>query len=199
MKDLSLISLKLSKANKNLRKFSRQWQTNNSPFEVAPYRDTNQIMVGGRISRRCSPKITHHWKPGQQQHQNKYRPQFHGYRGKTLSFKSSTTKQNFLELPSLLQCKQSASICKGFVYNKSSSRSTSSRETKILLFKLDQTYTKSEYPKYCSKNRDSFSWKPCAGKITQPSSFESGTIQACQGGNQGNVVKRCNTSSITMQ
>ena len=51
----------------------------------------------------------HTWKPGQQQHQNKYRPQFQGYRGKTLSFKSSTTKQNFLELPSVLQCKQSAS------------------------------------------------------------------------------------------
>ena len=99
LKDLSLISLKLSKANKNLRKFSRQWQANNSPFEVAPYRDTNQIMVGGRISRRCSPKITHHWKPGQQQHQNKYRPQFHGYRGKTLSFKSSTTKKTSLSYP----------------------------------------------------------------------------------------------------
>ena len=55
LKDLSLILLKLSKTNKNLRKFSRQWQTNNSP-----YRDINKIMVGGRISRRCSPKITHH-------------------------------------------------------------------------------------------------------------------------------------------
>ena len=34
----------------------------------------------------------HTWKSGQQQHQNKYRPQFQGYQGKTLSFKSSTTK-----------------------------------------------------------------------------------------------------------
>ena len=41
----------------------------------------------------------HTWKPGQQQHQNKYRPQCQGYRGKTLSFKSSTTKQNLLGLP----------------------------------------------------------------------------------------------------
>ena len=44
-----------------------------------------------------------------------------------------------------------------------------------------------------------FSRKPCAGKITQPPSFESGTIQACQGGTQGNVVERSNTVCITMQ
>ena len=124
----------------------------------------------------------HTWKPAQQQHQNKYRAQFQGYRGKTFSFKSSTTKQNSLELASVLQCKQSASTCNSPIFNKCSSRSTSIRETKILLFKLGQTYARSEYPKYCSKIRDSFSRKPCAGKITQPSSFESGTIQACQGG-----------------
>ena len=39
------------------------------------------------------------WKPGQQQHQKKYWPKFQGYQGKTLSFKSSNTKQNLLELP----------------------------------------------------------------------------------------------------
>ena len=61
MKDLSLISLELPKGNKNLSKFSQQWQTNNIPFQ--------------------------------------------GYRGKTLSFKNSTTKQNFLELPSVLYFK----------------------------------------------------------------------------------------------
>ena len=49
------------------------------------------------------------WKPGQQQHQNKYWPKFQGYQGKTLSFKSSNTKQNFLELTSVLQCKRSGS------------------------------------------------------------------------------------------
>ena len=49
------------------------------------------------------------WKPGQQQHQNKYWPEFQGYQGKTLSFKSSNTKQNFLELTSVLQCKRSGS------------------------------------------------------------------------------------------
>ena len=53
-------------------------------------------------------------------------------------------------------------------------------------------YTISKYPKYCSRIRDYFSGKPCAGKITQPSSFESGTIQACQGGTQRNFVERCN-------
>ena len=63
----------------------------------------------------------HTWKPCQQ-HQNKYRPQFEGYRGKSLSFKSSTTKQNFPELPSVLQCKQSASTCEGPTSNKSNSR-----------------------------------------------------------------------------
>ena len=49
----------------------------------------------------CFPRITHHsiWKPGQQQHQNKYWPQFQGYQGKALSSKSSTTKQISLSYP----------------------------------------------------------------------------------------------------
>ena len=63
---------------------------------------------------------------------------------------------------------------------------------------MGQTYTRSEYPKFCSRIRDSSSRKPCAGKITQPSSIQSGTIQACQGGTQGNVAESCNTASITM-
>ena len=42
----------------------------------------------------------------------KYWPQFQGNWDKILSFKSSPIKQNFLELTSL-QCKQSASTCKG--------------------------------------------------------------------------------------
>ena len=42
--------LDLPKANKNLRRFSWQWQTNNSPFEGAPYWDTNKRRVGGRMS-----------------------------------------------------------------------------------------------------------------------------------------------------
>ena len=33
--------------------------------------------------------------------------------------------------------------------------STSNRETKIVLFKLGQSYTRSGYPKYCSRIRDS--------------------------------------------
>ena len=60
----------------------------------------------------------HTWKLGKQQQQNKYRPQFQKYGGKTLSFKSSTTKQNFFEFLLVLQCKQSASTCKGPVSNK---------------------------------------------------------------------------------
>ena len=51
--------LDLPKANKNLRRFSWQWQTNNSPFEGAPYWDTNKRRVRGRMSRWCSPKLTH--------------------------------------------------------------------------------------------------------------------------------------------
>ena len=68
-----------------------------------------------------------------------------------------------------------------------------------LLFKLVQTYTRSQYPKYCSRVRNFFSQKSCAGKIAQPSSFESGTIQAGWGGTKGNVVERCNAAGITMQ
>ena len=116
-----------------------------------------------------------------------------------MTFESKTTKQNFLELPSVLQCKHSASTCEGPVFTKFNSRNTSSKETKILLFKLGRTYAGSEDPKYCSRIRDSFSRKLCAGKTTQPSTFKSETIQASQGGTQGNVVKRCNTASITIQ
>ena len=116
-----------------------------------------------------------------------------------MTFESKTTKQNLLKLHSVLQCKHSASTCKGPVFNKFNSRSTSSKETKILLFKLGQTYAGSEDPKYCSWIRDSFSRKLCVGKTTQPSTFKSETIQASQGGTQGNVVKRCNTASITIQ
>ena len=55
------------------------------------------------------------WKPRQQQRQNKYEPQFQGYQGNTLSFKSSITKQNFLELPSVLQCKRRKDMTYKFV------------------------------------------------------------------------------------
>ena len=116
------------------------------------------------------------WKPGQQQHQKKYWPKFQGYQGKTLSFKSSNTKQNLLELTSMLQCKRSGSTCKGPVSNKSNFRSNSSKETKILLFKFGQNHARSEYPKYYFKICDFFSRKPCPGKIAQPSSFEPRTI-----------------------
>ena len=48
------------------------------------------------------------------------------------------------------------------VFNKFNSRSTSSiilseLETRILLFRLGQTYARSEYPKYCLRIRDCFS------------------------------------------
>ena len=78
----------------------------------------------------------------------------------------------------MLQCKQSASTCKGLVSNKFNSKNSSSGETKI-----------SEYSKYCLSIRDSFSRKPCTGKITQHSSFESGTIQACQEEPRGILLK----------
>ena len=172
VKNWSLISSELQKENKYLRKFSRQWQTNNSSFEEPPYwwlghqqnkfRKQNVKIV---LSKNHSQ---HTYNPGQQQHQNRYRSQFQGYQGRTFSFKSSTTKEKFLELPSVLQCKQSASTCKDPVSKKSNSRITSSRETKILLFKMGQTYTRSEYPKYSWRIRDSLSQKPCAGKFTHP-------------------------------
>ena len=106
-----------------------------------------------------------------------------------MTFESETTKQNLLKLHSVLQCKHSASTCKGPVFNKFNSRSTSSKETKILLFKLGRTYAGSEDPKYCSWIRDSFSRKLCVGKTTQPSTFKSETIKASQGGTQGMLLK----------
>ena len=73
----------------------------------------------------------------------------------------------------MLQCKQSASTCKGPVSKKSNSRITSSRETKILLFKLGQTYTRSEYPKHSSRIRDSLSRKPCRMGQQNSKKFET--------------------------
>ena len=106
---LSLISLELQKANKNLRKFPWQWQTNNIFFKGVPYWETNQIRIGGRISIWCSPKIIHNIHRNQANNNSieKSLSPFQGNRGKVLSFKSSTTKQNFLELI-VLQCQQSA-------------------------------------------------------------------------------------------
>ena len=48
----------------------------------------------------------------------------------------------------MLQFNQSASACKGSVSNKSNSRSTSIRETTIILLNFGQTYARSEYSKY---------------------------------------------------
>ena len=52
--------------------------------------------------------------------------------------------------------------CNSAVFKKSNSRSTFSillleLETRILLFKLGQTYARSEYPKYCLRIRNYFS------------------------------------------
>ena len=157
-------------------------------------------MVGDRMLGWCSPKITHLNIHGNQA--NNTTKINIGLSFRNIQVKLCHSKvvppNNFLKLPSVLQCRQKASTCKGFVFSKSNSRSTSSRETKIIFFKLGQTYTRSEYRKFCSRIRDSSSRKPCAGKITQPSSIQSGTIQACQGGTQGNVAESCNTASITM-
>ena len=116
VKDLSLVSLELPNANKNLRKFSRLWRKTNSPFEgPPPLLGNQQKREGGRISIQCSPKISHHIH-GNQANNSNTRTNI-GNRGRTLSFKSSTTKQNFVKLPSVLQCKHSASICEGPVSN----------------------------------------------------------------------------------
>ena len=91
----------------------------------------------------------HTWKPGQKQDQNKYQPQFDT---EVKLFHLKVVLPNkFLVLISVIQSKHSASTCNSPVFNKSNSRSPSSRETKSLLFKLGQTYTRSECPKYFSR------------------------------------------------
>ena len=60
VEDLSLRSLKLPNAYKKLRKLSRQREISNSPFEGATHWDTNETRVWVRMSRCCSPKISHH-------------------------------------------------------------------------------------------------------------------------------------------
>ena len=94
VKDLNLISLRTAKSKQKSKevfslKFSRQ-TTALSNVKMVLFKNHSQYT----------------WKPRHQRHQNKYEPQFQGYQGNTLSFKSSITKQNFLELPSVLQRKR---------------------------------------------------------------------------------------------
>ena len=106
--------------------------------------------------------------------QNQYRSQFQGYRGN-----SKVVPRNKIFL-SYLQCfnvRLVHSLVRALFPTNSIPEVPQAGRIK-LLFKLVQTYTRSQYPKYCSRVRNFFSQKSCAGKIAQPSSFESGTIQA---------------------
>ena len=77
-------------------------------FRMDPYWDINKIRVGGRMSRWCSQKITHHNIHGNQANNNTKINIGHSFKDtevKLCHFKSSSTKQNFPELPLVIKSK----------------------------------------------------------------------------------------------
>ena len=78
------------------------------------------------------------------------------------------------------------------------SSGSTSRKTKSILFKLEKTNTRSKYFKHNTGLRGTFSRETLPKKIAKPSSPEPRTVKPCQG-SQGNVVKRGNTESNTVQ
>ena len=81
--------------------------TKQQPFRRGPLLGHQQSKGrGGRMSRWCSPKITHYNMHGNKANNTKMNigHSFKDTEVKLLPFKSSTTKQNFLELPSVLRC-----------------------------------------------------------------------------------------------
>ena len=136
------------------------------------------------MSRWCSPKFIHNIH-GNQANSNTKINIGHSFKDtevKLCHLKVVPPNKIFLSYPQCFNVSRVHPLVRALFPKKSNSRSTSSRETKIILFKLGQTYKRSEYPKYSSKIQDFLSRKPCAGKVTQPSSFKSRTIQAYHGG-----------------
>ena len=105
-------------------------------------------------------------------------------------------KQHFLEVSPRFQNGDSTSSGESTILSSSGS---TCRKAKSILFKLEKTNTRSKYFKHNTGLRDTFSRKTLPNKIAKPSSPEPRTVKTCQGGSQGNVVKRGNTESNTVQ
>ena len=108
-------------------------------------------------------------------------------------------KQHFLEVSPRFQNGESTSSGESTVSNIFSSSGSTCRKAKSILFKLDKTNTRSKYFKHNTGLRDTFSRETLPNKIAKSSSPEPETVKPCQGGSQGNVAKRGNTESNTMQ
>ena len=146
------------------------------------------------MSKRCSPKIIHHNKPDQQQHQNKYRPQFQVYRGKLCHSKVVPPYKIFLNYLQCFNVSRVHQIVRALFPTNPIQELLLARRLKFIYSNWAKLTQDLNILNTVKGSRFLFS-----KTITQPSSFKSGTIQACQGRIQGNVVERCNTTSITMQ
>ena len=104
-------------------------------------------------------------------------------------------KQHFLEVSPRFQNGESSST----VSNILSSRGSTCRKPKYILFKLDKANIISKYFKHNKGLRDAFSRETRPNKIAKPYSPEPRTVKPCKGKNQENVVKRGNTENNTVQ
>ena len=108
-------------------------------------------------------------------------------------------KQHFLEVSPRFQNGESTSSGESTVSNIFSSSGSTCRKAKSILFKLEKTNTRSKYFIHNAGLRDTFPRETIPSKIATPFGPEPRTVKPCQRRSQGNVVKRGNTESNTVQ
>ena len=127
------------------------------------------------MSRWCYPKINHNIYGNQANNNTKINIS-HSFKDTEvkLSFKSSSIKPNkiSLSLPQCFNLIRVHPLAKGlFPTNPIPEVPLSGRLQLFCLILAKLTQDPSILNIYCSRIWDSFSQKPCAGKVTQPSSF----------------------------
>ena len=172
---------------------------NKQPFRKSPLSQTYQPNKGRAQNTRLLLTKSGAQQTGRRGQQSGYRSQFQGHqRGKNV-YNDKQDKQHFLEVSPRFQNGESTSSGENTVSNIFSSSGSTCRKAKSILFKLDKTNTRSKYFKHNTGLRDTFSRETLPNKIAKPSSPEPRTVKHCRGGSQGNVVKRDNTESNTVQ
>ena len=172
---------------------------NKQPFQKSLLSQTYKSNKGSGQNTRLLLTKSGSQQTGRRGQQSGYRPQFQGHqRGKNV-YNDKKGKQHFLEVSPRFQNGESTSSGESTVSNIFSSSGSTCRKAKSILFKLEKTNTRSKYFKHNTGLRDTFSRKTLPNKIAKPSSPEPRTVKTCQGGSQGNVVKRGNTESNTVQ
>ena len=172
---------------------------NKHPFRKSPLSQTYQPNKGRAQNTRLLLTKSSAQQTGRRGQQSGYRPQFQGHqRGKNV-YNDKQDKQHFLEVSPRFQNGESTSSGENTVSNIFSSSGSTCRKAKSILFKLDKTNTRTKYFRHNTGLRDTFSRENLPNKIAKPSSPEPRTVKPCRGGSQGNVFKRDNTESNTVQ